>query len=244
MLVGVVAWTRGEVLGFDLETTGVDRFNDVPVSYSLVSVVGGVVRTSWSGLIDPGREIPPEATEVHGISTERAREEGMPLSTAVCLLTDAVLAASARGVPLAGMKLDYDLTLLDTQARAWCGCGLSERGWAGPVLDAVVLDRHFDPERRGHRTLVDLCAQYGIDIVQPHDATADAIASLEVLFSIADRCRELEEADLLELHCSQIAWHREWVERQDEWRVSRELLPFDPREYVWPVAPAVMPRVA
>ena len=101
-----------------------------------------------------------------------------------------------------------------------------------------------DPERRGHRTLVDLCAQYGIDIVQPHDATADAIASLEVLFSIADRCRELEEADLLELHCSQIAWHREWVERQDEWRVSRELLPFDPREYVWPVAPAVMPRVA
>ena len=59
----------GEVLGLDFETTGIDRFNDVPVSYALVSVLGGVVVRSWSGLIDPGRAIPPEATAVHGIST-------------------------------------------------------------------------------------------------------------------------------------------------------------------------------
>ena len=30
------AWAAGEVLGLDFETTGVDRFNDVPVSYALV----------------------------------------------------------------------------------------------------------------------------------------------------------------------------------------------------------------
>ncbi len=52
------SWTSGEVLGFDFETTGVDRFSDVPVSYALVYVVGGIVVRSWSGLIDPGREIP------------------------------------------------------------------------------------------------------------------------------------------------------------------------------------------
>ena len=73
------AWTSGEVLGLDFETTGIDRFNDVPVSYALVSVVDGVLVRSWSGLIDPGREIPADATEVHGITTERARAEGMPL---------------------------------------------------------------------------------------------------------------------------------------------------------------------
>jgi len=240
----VAAWTSGEVWAFDLETTGVDRFNDLPVSYSFVSVVDGIVRTSWSGLIDPGRPIPAEATDVHGISTERAKAEGMPLNLAITLLADAVVATGARGVPLSGMKLDYDLTLLDTQARAFGGLGLAERGWNGPVLDAVVLDRHFDPERRGHRTLVDLCDQYGIQIVRAHDATADAIASVEVLFAMAERFRELQESDLYELHRSQIAWHREWTERQDEWRVSQELIPFDPREYVWPVAPAVMRRVA
>ena len=73
MLLAMSAWVAGEVLGFDFETTGVDRFNDVPVSYALVHVVDGVVDTSWSGLVDPGRDIPEGATAVHGISTERAR---------------------------------------------------------------------------------------------------------------------------------------------------------------------------
>ena len=183
----VGAWPAGELLGLDFETTGIDRFNDVPVSYALVSVVEGVVVRSWSGLIDPGREIPPEATAVHGISTERARDEGMPLREAVSLVSDAVVAASARGVPLAGMKLDYDLTILEMQARDLCGWGPVERGWCGPVLDAVVIDRHFDPDRKGRRTLVDLCAHYGIEIGNADDASADATASIEVLFALALR---------------------------------------------------------
>ena len=161
MLALVGAWPTGELLGLDFETTGIDRFNDVPVSYALVSVVEGVVIRSWSGLIDPGREIPPEATAVHGISTERARDEGMPLREAISLVSDAVVAASARGVPLAGMKLDYDLTILETQARDLCGWGPIERGWCGPVLDAVVIDRHFDPDRQGRRTLVDSARSTG-----------------------------------------------------------------------------------
>jgi DNA polymerase III subunit epsilon len=177
-MLGVVgAWPTGELLGLDFETTGIDRFNDVPVSYALVSVVEGVVIRSWSGLIDPGREIPSEATAVHGISTERARDEGMPLRAAISLVSDAVIAASARGVPLVGMKLDYDLTILELQARDLCGVGPIERGWCGPVLDAVVIDRHFDPDRQGRRTLVDLCAHYGIEIGNAHDASADAPAT-------------------------------------------------------------------
>ena len=71
MLPAMSAWVAGEVLGFDFETTGVDRFNYVPVSYVLVHAVDGVVDTSWSGLVDPGRDIPEGATAVHGISTER-----------------------------------------------------------------------------------------------------------------------------------------------------------------------------
>ncbi len=83
MLGHVRDWTEGEVLGLDFETTGVDRFTDVPVSYALVSVLDGVAVRSWSGLIDPGREIPSDATAVHGITTERARAEGMPLDAAI-----------------------------------------------------------------------------------------------------------------------------------------------------------------
>ncbi len=143
------AWATGEVLGLDFETTGVDRFSDVPVSYALVLVVEGVVVRSWSGLIDPGCEIPVEATAVHGISTERARAEGMPLDQAIGLVADAVVAAGRRGVPLVGMRLDYDLTILDRFSSGLFGVGLTERGWRGPVLDAGVIDRHVDPDTRG-----------------------------------------------------------------------------------------------
>ena len=220
MLGAVGGWPTGEVLGLDFETTGIDRFNDVPMSYALVSVVEGVVLRSWSGLIDPGRSIPLAATAVHGISTERARREGMPLRAAISLVSDAVVAASARGVPLAGMKLDYDLTILETKARDLFGAGPIERGWCGPVLDAGVIDRHFDPERTGRRTLTDLCAHYGIEIGNAHDATADATASIEVLFALAVRYDELWDCDLTLLHHEQIDWHRQWTESCDSWRMA------------------------
>jgi DNA polymerase III subunit epsilon len=238
------SWTAGEVLGFDFETTGVDRFNDVPVSYALVLAVEGVVLTSWSGLVDPGREIPAEATAVHGISTERARTEGMPLDEAIALVADAVVAASRRGVPLVGMKLDYDLTILETQARVLLGPGIVDRGWRGPVLDAVVLDRHFDRYRKGRRTLAHLCAEYGIDIGNAHDATADAIASLEVVFSLARRHTALWTGDLAQLHADQIRWHRHWARGYDGWRLAQGMIPIDPRDYVWPVSSAILPPAA
>ncbi len=238
------AWTTGEVLGFDLETTGIDRFNDVPVSYALVQVVDGIVVRTWSGLIDPGREIPAGATEVHGISTERARDEGMPLATAVSLLADAVVSASRRGVPLVGMKLDYDLTMVETQAVRLCGQGIVEKGWCGPVLDAGVIDRHFDPARRGRRTLVDLCGQYGIEIERAHDASSDAIASLEVVFALASRYDALQRCDLVRLHDDQIGWHREWAEEYDGWRLSQGMIPIDPLDYEWPLVPGSLSPAA
>jgi DNA polymerase-3 subunit epsilon len=241
-MLGVVGgWPTGEVLGLDFETTGIDRFNDVPVSYALVSVVEGVVVRSWSGLIDPGREIPLDATAVHGISTAQARDEGMPLAAAISLVSDAVVAASARGVPLAGMKLDYDLTILETQARDLFGSGPIEQGWSGPVLDAGVIDRHFDPDRKGRRTLSDLCAHYGIAIGHAHDAAADATASIEVLFALAVRYDALWECDLTRLHRDQIHWHREWTDTYDSRRLAEGMIPTDPRDYVWPVAPVALP---
>jgi DNA polymerase III subunit epsilon len=232
-------WVMNEVLGFDFETTGVDRFNDVPVSFALVTMVAGELVATSSSLVNPVREIPAGATEVHGITSERARAEGMPLRDAIELISDAVISAGQRGVPLVGMKLDYDLTILDTQCRRFRGDGLFERGWGGPVLDAVVLDRHHDRYRKGSRTLGALCAHYGVIIENAHDAAADAVASAQVIIAQAARFRELAEADLYALHEAQISWHREWAESYDDWRLGRGMPPMDRRDFIWPVAPAI-----
>ncbi len=234
-------WFAGEVLGFDFETTGIDRFGDVPVSYALVTVHGGEMTSTLAGLVDPGREIPAGATNVHGITTERARSEGIPIPEAMKLITETLLSASERGVPVVGMKLDYDLTILDTQIRRFGGAGLIETGWAGPVLDAVVLDRHFDRFRKGSRTLGSLCDIYGVDIGNAHDASADALASIRVLLALAMRYKELRDMNLSELHLSQVGWHREWAESYDQWRSGKGMMPIDPRDYIWPLAPQMLP---
>ena len=244
MLGDVRDWTEGEMLGLDFETTGVDRFTDVPVSYALVSVLGGVAVHSWSGLIDPGREIPLDATSVHGITTERARADGMPLDAAMALVTDAVVAAGRRGVPLVGMKLDYDLTILDVLGGRFGGRGLVARGWCGPVLDVGVLDRHFDGTRQGRRTLGDLCAHYEVELEGAHDAWADAVASVRVLFALADRYGALRGADVARLHQAQIDWHRQWTQDCEAWRSGEGKPPIDPRDYEWPVAPEALPPAA
>jgi DNA polymerase III subunit epsilon len=240
----VGAWAAGELLGFDLETTGVDRFGDVPVSYALVSVVRGAVVRSWSGLIDPGREVPTEATAVHGITTEQARKHGMPLRSAVSLVADAVVAAGRRGVPVVGMRLDYDLTMIESLAVRLGHRGLLERGWRGPVLDAAVLDRHFDDDREGRRTLGDLCSHYGIELGHAHDASHDAIASIEVLFALVVRFDELWHADVSRLHEDQARWHREWTQSSEAWRREHGLEPVDRRDYELPVVPMALPPAA
>jgi len=232
-------WAARELLGFDFETTGVDRFHDVPVSYALVTVIGGEVVRSSAGLIDPGRDIPSGATEIHGITTEQARSEGMSLKDAMEMVADALLSASRRGVPVAGMKLDYDLTMLETQTHRLCGAGLQQRGWTGPVLDAVVLDRHLDRFRKGSRTLSALCEHYGVAIDHAHDAAADATASIHVLLALAARYRELRHTELAYLHEAQVGWHQEWAKSYDEWRAGRGMPPIDPSDYEWPVAAEV-----
>ena len=229
------SWPDGELLGFDLETTGIDPTTDRPVSFALVTVEGGAVVRRASSLVDPGTDIPAAATAVHGITTEQARREGMALADAVDVIVEALVDAGRRGVPVVGMKLDFDLTMLDVQCRSVDGRGLAERGWAGPVLDGLVLDRRYDRYRKGRRTLGDLCAHYAVLVEQAHDAACDAEAAIGVLRAMCLRFPELCETPLVELHWSQVEWHREWAESFDRWRRDQNLAPLQPREIYWPI---------
>ena len=90
----------------------------------------------------------------------------------------------------------------------------------------------------------DLCTHYEVELDAAHDAWADAVASVRVLFALADRYDELRRADVAQLHEAQISWHRQWTQDCEAWRLGRGMLPTDPRDYVWPVAPAAMPPAA
>ncbi|HUY85623.1 MAG TPA: exonuclease domain-containing protein, partial [Acidimicrobiales bacterium] len=101
-------WSSEQLLGFDLETTGVDPFSDVPVSAALVHVNAGSPELTDHFIIDPEREIPAGATAVHGITTERAREFGIPLDQGLDRIMNALNSSAANDIPVVGMNICYD----------------------------------------------------------------------------------------------------------------------------------------
>lgn len=58
---------------FDLETTGTDKMNDRIVEIAIVKWNGDIIDQYYS-LVNPGRPIPAEASDVHGITNEKVAD--------------------------------------------------------------------------------------------------------------------------------------------------------------------------
>ena len=230
-------WSSGELLGFDLETTGPDPLLALPVSFALITFEERHVVRRVAALVDPGVPIPAAATAVHGVTTTRAQAEGHGLAGTVLDLLEVVVDAGARGVPLVGMNLAYDLTILERLGSELTGAGLRARGWRGPALDVLVIDRRVDPHRKGKRRLGELCATYGVALENAHDAGSDAEAAVEVLFRICASSPALLERGLSELFADQAVWHHDWATSYDTWRAAQGMERLDTASFAWPIAP-------
>ena len=74
---GMAHFDTSAMLSFDLETTSANPAEARIVTSAMVKIQGRKV-DSVELLADPGVEIPAEATQVHGITTEYAREHSKP----------------------------------------------------------------------------------------------------------------------------------------------------------------------
>lgn len=211
------SWAHGKMVGFDTETTGVDVENDRVVTACLMVVdpatvddEGRPLVTTREWLIDPGVEIPSAATEVHGITTERARAEGRPAVEALAEIS-AMLAEhwAPGGAPLVGYNASYDLSILD---RELVRNGLSGVDPTGRyVIDPLTLDRAADRYRKGGRKLATVCEHYDVPLgEEAHDAAADTRAALRLAYRIAARYAHIGAVSLPDLMRAQRSWHAQW----------------------------------
>lgn len=199
-------WHQACMTSFDTETTGVDVETDRIVTATVVRICGGQIESrEW--LINPGVDIPAEATKVHGITNEVARERGVDPAEACAEITDELYQAWDRDEPVIIANAAYDLSLLDREMRRHNGTGIEI---LGVVIDPMVIDKHLDPYRKGKRTLTDLCAHYGVRIDGAHDATADALAAARVAYRLAQKYPEhLARAE--DLNDLQRTWREAWA---------------------------------
>lgn len=192
---------------FDLETTGVDTDTSRIVSACIAILEpDGSLAAQFNWLADPGVEIPEGASAVHGITTERAREDGRTAETVVGEITATIRTLLTLGVPLVVYNAPYDLSLLDRECRRH---RVEPLGYPSPVIDPLVIDKAVDRFRKGKRTLVAAAERYGVNLDDAHDAAADAIAAGRVAQAIAREFPDDVDVSFADLHGRQQIWYAE-----------------------------------
>ena len=192
------------MLAFDLETTSANPKEARIVTSALVRIDGRDVQ-KVEHLADPGIEIPQEATNVHGITTEKARTEGRPHEEVLKDTVEAIKAAWEDGLTLIVYNAAFDLTVL----RSLTG----DFTVTGPVYDPYVIDRVSDKWRKGKRTLGAVCEHYGVELSNAHEATADALAAARVAWKQVRQhypnLAQMDENELMEFQA--VKWYEDRV---------------------------------
>ncbi|OPC83445.1 DNA polymerase III subunit epsilon [Embleya scabrispora] len=196
-------WHRGPMAAFDVETSGVDPLTDFIVTAALVDSTG--TRRSW--LIDPGeREIPAEATAIHGIDTARARAEGRQPALCLAEIGEAMAEYLAADTPIAIYNAPFDLTILQAELHRH---NLPQLPYTAPIIDPLVIDKQLDRYRKGKRTLAATSAFYEVVLTDAHTADGDALACLLLAQDLGARFPELAADSLRTLHEKQVQWYAE-----------------------------------
>lgn len=140
------------LVGFDLESTGTDVFEDRIIQAAVVSVVKGKVTDRATWLVDPGVEIPAEATEVHGYTAERLAAEATGTPDQMLFeVTGRLALAMGRVVPIVVANASYDFSMLEAENARHGIDSLASRLLPrpiGPVLDPMVLEKEIDTYRK------------------------------------------------------------------------------------------------
>lgn len=212
-----MTWTSGTLYGFDVESTGTDVFTDRIVTATVVKIVDGAAADMRTWLIDPGIEIPEAATNVHGITTDRARAEGVHPSEALPGIRDTIAGVLRARIPLVAFNAAYDLSILESELRRWDLQPLTavvvDDAWH-TLLDPFVLAKGLEHNLRRQyvkgRTfkLPDLCKRYRVPFEETHDATADATGAGLLAIALGLEEPMFTEQGPARLHQLQKTWRR------------------------------------
>jgi DNA polymerase-3 subunit epsilon len=227
-----MSWHTEPMTAWDTETTSADPEQARIVTSTVVRIHGNQVEPKeW--LLDPGVEIPEAATAIHGVSTERARKEGMPAGAAVKQIATEICEAWFRNEPVVVFNAHYDFTVLDREMRRHHGHGITI---AGTVIDPLTIDKELDRYRKGSRTLSAQCAHYRVRLEDAHSSIGDALAAARLAWRLAivfpEYLSRLEDLDELQArwHARQAAHLEEYFAKQGRPEpVAREwpLIPFE-----------------
>jgi len=155
-----------EFIVFDLETTGLYPFSgDAITAIGAVLIKNGEIcpEYSFQELVNPGRPIPPLATQITGIDDAMVAD------------AEDFLTVFNRFLDFCGDRLliahnsDFDLAFINIQLKK-----ALRTKFKPTILDTVVLAMALQPHRHSY-TLDSLCASWQIKTPLRHTALGDAL---------------------------------------------------------------------
>lgn len=210
--VSAESWSQSRLVGFDLETTGVDPSTARIVTAAFVE--SGDSSRTW--LADPGVEIPEPARAVHGITTEFAQANGAPVAEVVAELCTVLADLKADDAVVVGHNVVYDLSVLAAEVRRHQP-HIDLAALLPTIIDTFVLDKRVEQFRRGKRTLTETAKRWEVTLLDAHDAAADALAALDISRALAQNSEDIAKLTRDEIMTSQGEWKRAQAADLQSW---------------------------
>lgn len=185
---------------FDTETTGLPKRWDAPITdtdnwprciqiaWQLHDEMGRLIEHEDYLIKPDGFNIPYDSEKIHGISTELAEQDGVPLVDVIHKFNEALGKAKF----VVGQNIGFDVNIM--------GCEFHRYGVDSPMADMPVLDTCTEvtanllqlPGGRGGRfklpNLTELHAYlFGVPFAEAHNATADVEATTRCFFELVRR---------------------------------------------------------
>jgi len=185
---------------FDTETTGLPKRWDAPITdtdnwprciqiaWQLHDEMGNLVEHQDYLIKPDGFNIPFDSEKIHGISTELATEEGVPLQDVLVKFNEALSKAKF----VVGQNIGFDINIM--------GCEFYRYSVDSPMASMPILDTCTEvtadllklPGGRGGRfklpNLTELHSYlFGVPFAEAHNATADVEATTRCFFELVRR---------------------------------------------------------
>ena len=195
-------------MSFDLETTGVDISKDRIVQVGAAYFHQGRCIQKNEALINPEIPIPPESSQVHGVTDEKVKDAPTFAEFAPRLVkhfNGQIFPHLPPPILIGYNLISYDLPLATNEARR-IGIDLSIE--QTPVIDVITFVRWYLRHKRSLK-LTDVIKEFGVALTNAHDAVADARATGELL------CKMMQIYQLPRKTKDLVKYHDELRQRLD-----------------------------
>lgn len=179
--VGTCPLREQRLVVLDLETSGLDMRRDIVLSLGAVVIKDGAIDLGdqfESTLLRPAQKI-SESVLIHGIAPSELEAGDDPVEALLHFME------FVGDSPILAFHAGFDQHMLKRALRKTLGYKLRH-----PFLDVAELAPMLCPNNRPRQNgLDDWCNQFGLQVMQRHHASADALATAELVLILLSKAR-------------------------------------------------------